>query len=290
MLDVPGLLFLQDVPLCRHPSLPFHSQGKDMLEEDLQALEEEVEEEWVLVPREQLLECNLVGLYFTAQWSGGEVGQELTGQLAEMYAHLLTEGNRLEIIFVSSDEDSVAFTDHFECMPWLAVPYAHRDKRRLLSELFGVTRVPFLVWVDVCSGGVLSVDGAEAVSLGSAFFPWSEELTAQGRECREAQALAARQEEARKQADVLAMQQQWKQSGQVVLKSFRHHAEVDARYTIRFSDFATLIGDVRLPVGPGRKYYYEVEVLNIEQFAQLGWCTEGFEVSLVINYKYYRIT
>lgn len=277
-LHSPGLHFLEDVPLFRHPSLTLLSEEE--MQQQMMVVKGAVEEV-VLVPREQLLQdCDLLGVYFCAQ-SGGEEAHELTGQLAEIYVSLLAEGKRVEVIFVSSDEDSGLFEEHFEAMPWLAVQYDQRDKKRQLAELFGVRRVPWLVWVDVLTGEVLPAEGAETVAVGAAFFPWSQELMAEGRKCLEAQVLSARQQEARERAEVEAMQQHWRDRGHVVLKSHRHHAEVDELYYVSFADFATMIGDVKLRAGEGKKYYYEIEVVSIEQFAQLGWCTEGFEVSLV---------
>ena len=273
--------------MFRHPSLHLQAIKTLDIESELKMTEEVVvdehEEELGLVSREQLLqECDLVGVYFTAQ-SGGWAAQELTGQLAEMYVNLLAEGKRVEVIFVSSDEDSSTFEEHFETMPWLAVQYNQRDQKRQLAELLGITRVPWLVWVDVRTGEVVSAEGTETVAVGAAYYPWSEDLMAQGRICLEEQALRAHEEAVGRQETILATQQQWRANGHVVLKDYRHHAEVDQYYNVRFADFATMIGEVQLPAGEGMKYYYEVEVVAIEEFAQLGWCTKGFQVSFYLN-------
>jgi nucleoredoxin len=37
-------------------------------------------------------------------------------------------GERLEIVFISSDEDQANFDEHFKEMPWKALPFARMSK------------------------------------------------------------------------------------------------------------------------------------------------------------------
>merc|ERR1712199_57460 len=51
-------------------------------------------------------------------------------------------GKPFEIIFASSDRDEASFKEYFETMPWLALPFADREKKEQLSKLFGVNGIP----------------------------------------------------------------------------------------------------------------------------------------------------
>ena len=55
-----------------------------------------------------------------------------TPQLAEWYKQFKEHspnGAKFEIIFVSSDRDETSFKEYFADMPWLALPYEHRDMK-----------------------------------------------------------------------------------------------------------------------------------------------------------------
>jgi nucleoredoxin len=45
-------------------------------------------------------------------------------------------GKPFEIIFVSSDRDAEAFAEYHGSMPWLALPFCHRDRKATLSQQF----------------------------------------------------------------------------------------------------------------------------------------------------------
>merc|ERR1711939_503298 len=88
-------------------------------------------------------DCDAVGLYFSAHWCGPCRG--FTPKLAEIYTDLVAAGKSLEIVFVSSDRDEKSFDDYFKEMPWLALPYAKRTEKELLSDTFGVSGIPSFV-------------------------------------------------------------------------------------------------------------------------------------------------
>merc|ERR1712039_418021 len=99
-----------------------------------------------------------IGLYFSAHWCPPCRG--FTPKLAEMYKSGLKD--KMEIIFLSSDKDEKSFDDYFKEMPWLALPYAKRAEKELLSDTFGVQGIPSFVVLRP-DGTVLSTDGRSKV-------------------------------------------------------------------------------------------------------------------------------
>lgn len=61
----------------------------------------------------------------------------LSGVL-QYYKLLKSQGKDLEIVFVSSDRDEGQFSEYFKEMPWLALPYALREKKAELGSKFKV--------------------------------------------------------------------------------------------------------------------------------------------------------
>merc|ERR1712217_431652 len=100
----------------------------------------------------------LIGLYFSAHWCPPCRG--FTPKLAEIYKNGLKD--KMEIIFVSSDRDEKSFNDYFGDMPWLALPYAKRAEKELLSDSFGVQGIPSFVVLNP-DGTVLTTDGRSKV-------------------------------------------------------------------------------------------------------------------------------
>lgn len=78
-------------------------------------------------------EGKTVGIYFSAHWCPPCRG--FTPKLAEFYKKLHTEKN-FEIVFVSSDKSEDEFQKYHKEMPWLALPFADRNRKvRLAIEL-----------------------------------------------------------------------------------------------------------------------------------------------------------
>ena len=74
------------------------------------------------VPLATALEgAEFVGIYFSAHWCPPCRG--FTPVLSEFYNEVNKDGKKVEIIFVSSDQDEAAFKDYFSSMPFKACPF-----------------------------------------------------------------------------------------------------------------------------------------------------------------------
>merc|ERR1711924_345776 len=103
-----------------------------------------------------------------------------TPKLAEAYKAYKEKGLDLEVVFVSSDRDETSFGEYFGEMPWLALPYADRDRKSALSKAFDVEGIPTLVVlgpVDAATGEREAVNknarGAVGGDPTGADFPWA---------------------------------------------------------------------------------------------------------------------
>ena len=74
----------------------------------------------------------------------------------------------------------------------------------------------------------------------------------------------------------------WKDAKTVVVENHRGMGLVYFDYVLEFCDFNTFVGDVKLCDG---KFYYEAEVITIDDNMQLGFVTEGFQTSEQSNGK-----
>ena len=117
-------------------------------------------------------------LYFSAHWCPPCRG--FTPKLAEAYKAYKEKGLDLEVVFVSSDRDETSFGEYFGEMPWLALPYADRDRKSALSKAFDVEGIPTLVVlgpVDAATGEREVVNknarGAVGGDPTGADFPWA---------------------------------------------------------------------------------------------------------------------
>jgi nucleoredoxin len=65
----------------------------------------------------------------------------------------------IEVVFVSSDNDTNSFREYYNDMPWLAIPYEDDRKRSELSQKFGISGIPALIVLSGKDGKVISTDG-----------------------------------------------------------------------------------------------------------------------------------
>lgn len=117
------------------------------------------------------LDADCIGLYFSAHWC--PPCKAFTPELIKVYGEVVKDGKKLEIVFISSDNSEAEFTEYFETMPWLALPYADREQKNKLSKKFKVDGIPSLVFVDK-NAKVINTNGRQAVSEdpAGAEFPW----------------------------------------------------------------------------------------------------------------------
>lgn len=99
-----------------------------------------------------------LGIYFSAHWCPPCRG--FTPKLAEWYTAGLKD--KMEILFVSSDRDQKAFDEYFAEQPWKALSFSQRDKKTVLSDMFGVEGIPSFVVLDA-EGNVITKDGRSKV-------------------------------------------------------------------------------------------------------------------------------
>merc|ERR1712083_1273595 len=102
-----------------------------------------------------------IGLYFSAHWCPPCRG--FTPKLAEMYKNGLKD--KMEIIFVSSDQDEASFNDYYKEMPWIALKYSEKATKEDLGQKHGVQGIPMLVVVKP-DGSTEANDGRARVSGG----------------------------------------------------------------------------------------------------------------------------
>jgi nucleoredoxin len=95
-----------------------------------------------------------------------------TPELSKFYQNTKAAGKPFEIVFISSDSDENAFDGYYGEHPWVALPYAERDKKAQLSAKYKVRGIPTLVLLDE-SGATITQDGRHVAMSGDIeAFPW----------------------------------------------------------------------------------------------------------------------
>lgn len=94
-------------------------------------------------------------LYASAHWCGP--CRSFTPQLTKWYNQAKKNSN-VEVVFLSADHDENSFTQYFQSMPWLAVPYEDDAREELMAHI-KVTGIPRLVVLDGRTGRII-VDNA----------------------------------------------------------------------------------------------------------------------------------
>jgi nucleoredoxin len=111
----------------------------------------------------------VLGLYFAARWHPQSCG--FTNHLVKLHSKL---SDRLQVVYISSDENIQQWTTFFAKMPWLAVPFNDRSRTESLSEKYKVRSLPTLVLIDSVTGTVINPDACDDVMQDptGARFPW----------------------------------------------------------------------------------------------------------------------
>ena len=94
-----------------------------------------------VVPLTQALEgAEFIAIYFSAHWC--PPCRNFTPVLSSFYEEVNKDGKKMEIIFVSSDQDENAFKEYFSTMPWKACLY--EVDRAAIKTMHGVQGIPML--------------------------------------------------------------------------------------------------------------------------------------------------
>ena len=119
-----------------------------------------------------LTSFKVLGLYFSAHWC--PPCRAFTPKLAQAYHNIKSAGKAFEIVFVSSDKSEAEFASYHSTMPWLAMPFAMRDLKAALNEMFQVRGIPALILLDASTGQVISNDGRGIITNDpdGQQFPW----------------------------------------------------------------------------------------------------------------------
>lgn len=135
-----------------------------------------------------------MGIYFSANWY--PQCQSFTKLLTDVYKQIKEkEGKKLEIIFVSSDEDLNAFHNYYESyMPWLAIPFSDLETKKALNKKFDVEGIPCLIILQPDDDTFVLHDGVELIyRYGVEVYPFTnerlDELLNQEKEKHERQTL-----------------------------------------------------------------------------------------------------
>eukprot|EP01084_Bolivina_argentea_P014271 26664_1 len=89
---------------------------------------------------------DLVAIYFSAHWC--PPCRKFTPLLTDVYEEWKEEGTKIEIIFVSSDQNEKSFKEYFEQQgDWLSYPFGSQQGK-LLKYKFGVSGIPTLIVIN----------------------------------------------------------------------------------------------------------------------------------------------
>ncbi|KAJ8386239.1 hypothetical protein AAFF_G00175590 [Aldrovandia affinis] len=118
---------------------------------------------------------SLVGLYFGCSLNGP--CKQFNASLCEFYSKFKKSSehkDKLEIVFVSSDQDQKHWQDFLQEMQWPALPFKDKHRKMKLWNKYKVTSVPSLVFADTATGKVVCRNGLLVVrdDPKGLEFPW----------------------------------------------------------------------------------------------------------------------
>ena len=119
----------------------------------------------------------VVAVYFSAHWC--PPCRNFTPKLVSFYNKVkkTQNGDKFELIFLSSDKTEGEFKEYLNEMPWYALSYDKRAEKGKLSKHFKVSGIPTLIFLDGETGQVLNRNGRSVVDSDSngVGFPWRAE-------------------------------------------------------------------------------------------------------------------
>ncbi|KAJ8369231.1 hypothetical protein SKAU_G00092590 [Synaphobranchus kaupii] len=118
---------------------------------------------------------SVIGLYFGCSLNGP--CKQFNASLCEFYSKFKNSSehkDKLEIVFVSSDQDQKHWQDFLQEMQWPALPFKERHKKMRLWNRYKVTSILLSVFVDVVTGKVVCRNGLLVVrdDPKGLEFPW----------------------------------------------------------------------------------------------------------------------
>jgi endonuclease/exonuclease/phosphatase family metal-dependent hydrolase/thiol-disulfide isomerase/thioredoxin len=117
--------------------------------------------------------AEVVGLYFSGSWCAP--CKHFTKTLIRLYHELKASGKRMEIVFVSEDEDEERMEMYYRDMPWLALRWS--DVQRLkdgLQQDYRCESFPHLVLMNSRNPlPPITLRGCSAVACGPEAFPFT---------------------------------------------------------------------------------------------------------------------
>ncbi len=87
-----------------------------------------------------------------------------TPTLAENYTSIAEENSSaLEVIFISSDQDTKSFEEYYGSMPWAALPFGDSHKDSLASK-YSIRGIPALIILNGETGATIDENGRGTVA------------------------------------------------------------------------------------------------------------------------------
>lgn len=112
-------------------------------------------------------------LYFSAHWC--PPCRTFLPKLIDVYNKIKENDEAFEVIFISSDMDQASFDDYFSSMPWLALPFEDRKKKRSLNLVCKVSVIPTLIALGP-TGRTLTTEAMDLVMIhGAEAYPFTQE-------------------------------------------------------------------------------------------------------------------
>ncbi|ONK75020.1 uncharacterized protein A4U43_C03F12500 [Asparagus officinalis] len=112
-----------------------------------------------------------VGLYFSAHWC--PPCTKFTKRLVSIYNNLKEMNKEFEIVFVSLDKNEEGYSQCYNDMPWLALPY-NMEFAKSLSRYFDIQGIPTLVIIGP-DGKTVTREGRNLINLHLEMaFPFTE--------------------------------------------------------------------------------------------------------------------
>jgi len=108
------------------------------------------------------LDGKVLGLYFESH----EPSSSLVHGLRSVYSNYEGgDGSAFEVVYVSTANSQVDFNQKFREMPWLAIPFAHAQRRQRLHALFGITAESNALVLLNAQGQLITRDGRLLVEI-----------------------------------------------------------------------------------------------------------------------------